>query len=531
MSAVISREAAAREILRRDLACESLVGFSKAVEIPGVPLNDDDLGDAAWTFAPIETGVAKHHVVMMEAIERCIRTDYGRLMIFAPPGSAKSTYVGVLAPAWAMAMWPGFRVVSTSYADSPAHRSSKRVRQICRTRLYQTIWPDPVAPVRGEEAVGEWQLTNGSGLLAAGILGGITSARADLLIIDDPVAGREEADSEPMRRKILAAYEDDLATRLKPKASVILMQTRWHLDDLAGSILPEDYDGRSGPILCRDGQVWQVLNIQAQCERNDDPVGRKLGEYLWPEWFDPRHWRQYQSKPRTWNALYQGRPTIAEGGQFKLADFKRYTKKPKGCRWFAPGDWAVTKLEESTRPDFTQVAAVGIDEDGDLWFDHGFGMQDTLDKTVPAYLELCKAYKIKLGLAEKGVIEKALKAFLTRTMRDTGNYIAMEWLPTIGDKTAMAASFRALCAAGKVHVREGPWGNALIAQLCAFPYTTFDDSVDMAGLAGRYIDDLYAPRSEKKKRKASVKPFSAQMAEYAERESEMDAERREEFLG
>ena len=104
-----------------------------------------------------------------------------------------------------------------------------------------SIWPEQITIKAGSSSVSEWDLSNDSGLLAAGILGAVTSARADLLIIDDPVAGREEADSETMRRKTRQAYDDDLMTRLKPRASVIIIQTRWHEDDLAGGILPEKY--------------------------------------------------------------------------------------------------------------------------------------------------------------------------------------------------------------------------------------------------------------------------------------------------
>ena len=139
------------------------------------------------------------------------------------------------------------------------------------------------------------------------------------IIIDDPVKGREQADSPVIRDKVWDAYNDDLKTRLIPGGSIIIIQTRWHEDDLAGRILPEDWKGESGPIKCRDGNVWEVVCLQARCEVQNDPLGRKIGEYLWPEWFTEKHWAQFQSNVRTWTSLYQQLPRPLEGSLFKVS--------------------------------------------------------------------------------------------------------------------------------------------------------------------------------------------------------------------
>jgi len=138
------------------------------------------------------------------------------------------------------------------------------------------------------------------------------------IIIDDPVKGREQADSPIIRDKVWDAYNDDLKTRLIPGGSIIIIQTRWHEDDLAGRILPEDWKGESGPILCRDGNVWEIVCLQARCEVHNDPLGRKIGEYLWPQWFTEKHWLQFQNNVRTWASLYQQLPRPLEGTLFQL---------------------------------------------------------------------------------------------------------------------------------------------------------------------------------------------------------------------
>lgn len=529
----ITKQQAAAELLRRRRARESLVAFAQAVEIPGAPISDDP---DEWLFHPIETGVADHHVVLMNAIQACIEKPFGRLMIFMPPGSAKTTYTSIVAPAWAMGKVPGYRVIGLSYSDVPAHRSSRRTRQLVKSPQYRSIWERPVTLMRGSSEVKEWTLTNDSAALWSGLLGSITSARCDLGIIDDPVSGREDADSETMRRKIRQAYEDDFLTRLKPNASIILMMTRWHLDDLAGSILPEDYAGESGDILCRDGQVWTVLNVPAKAERKDDPLGRKLGEYLWPEWFTPKHWAIYEGNARTWNALYQQRPTAGSGGLFEADHEQRYTKTPKGATWIQSTDFAYTKRALDTNPDFTENVVCGITTEDDgkkhLWLEAGYSDQAPLNVTSAKCVAFKKTYDLSDWLIEKP--SKAYVApYIDQEMMDQDLLIPVTWMPGGQDKIAKAASFRALWQAGRVHVKAGPWGNKLVAQLLEFPFGRYDDKVDACGQLGRYIDQLTGGDAStgKKKVKRGPKAFTPAWVEMADREDEEAARRRREYYG
>lgn len=502
----VSQQDAARELLRRRRARASLVDFSQSITIPGAPANDDP---DSWLFKPIETAVALHHRLIMGEIQRCIEADSGRLMIFAPPGSAKSTYASVVTPPWAMARNPGYKVILSSYAATPAERQSKRARSIVGSPEFCAIWPDRTMLRSGSTAVNEWELTNDSGLLAVGILGAVTSARADLLIIDDPVAGREEADSETIRKKTRQAYDDDLMTRLKPRASVIIIQTRWHMDDLAGSILPEDYDGRSGEVLCQDGQVWRVLNIQAKAERTDDPLGRKVGEYLWPEWFDARHWANYESKPRTWASLYQQRPTPDSGGQFERGWFDWYDEAPKNLRIYGASDYAVTKKTLDTNPDYTEHGVFGVDPEGYVYvLDWDFS-QEPPDVTIARWIAMCKQWSPQQWFDEGGVIRRATEPLKARMQREAKKFVAVDYLPSVADKIARVASFRGLCSAGMVKLPRGrAWTARLLDQLCSFPFARYDDGVDVCGNFGRGLEMVMNARPEAPKRPDPPKPFT-----------------------
>jgi hypothetical protein len=337
----------AGELLRRRRARASLAEFSQAIDIPAIPMTEiadqedpvtgklvDPIEKVPVAFTPIETRVAKHHLLMMQAIQRCIETPRGRLMIFSPPGSAKSTYASVVAPAWIMGKNPNTQIILASYGTGIAAKQSRKVRTICKDPRYTSIWPEKPTLNDDQRAVDDWQLSNGSSMMAAGLLAGITGNRADGVIIDDPVANRESADSPTLQEKTYNEYIDTAMTRAKPKMWTLLIQTRWSENDLAGSILPLDYAGESGMILCRDGQTWEVLCLQAKCEREDDPLGRKVGEYLWKEWFPEEHWWTWEKNPRaarTWGALYQQRPAPDAGIHFQPEQFRWYNQALPAC--------------------------------------------------------------------------------------------------------------------------------------------------------------------------------------------------------
>ena len=530
---------AATELLRRRRARESLLAFALAVAIPGAPVDDDPLN---WVCEPAEQlPLAQHHALILDAVQRCLEKPMGRLMLFFPPGSAKSTYAAVLAPAWAMGRWPGYKVVSTSFAAKPAYRSSKRTRAICASPEYTAIWPDRCMVAAGSAAVDEWSLTNDSTLLASGILGAVTSARADAVIIDDPVAGRLEADSPTTQASTRAAYDDDLLTRLKPGGSVILIQTRWNPNDLAGSILPEDWDGESGMIQCRDGQVWEVLCVPAQADRADDPLGRAIGEYLWPEWFPEAHWQQFKAKARTWASLYQQKPRAESGNQFERDWFQWYDPDqphgdpgalPEDLRFYGASDYAVTErdLEKKEEPDYTEhgiAGVVSIAGAKHLFLTDWYFDQVELDKSVKAQLAMVRQHEPERWFGEKGTQENAVRPVRRLLSREGDTFASYEYLPTIGDKVARVQAFRAMAREGRIHVpKNRPWAKRLVDQLVNFPKARFDDGVDVCGLLGRGIDDTRVADKPSVSKRTGPKPFTKEWLERSDRQRRLDAQER-----
>lgn len=515
---------AAAELLRRQRARDSLVEYARSVEIPGAPASDDPEEEV---FKPVESSLARHHIVTLEAIQKCMQTPRGRLIIMEPPGSAKSTYASVVAQAWYLSKYAGAEVIITGYGDDLPMKHSRRVRQMVRDAKQRAIWKDKPSVASGNSGVKQWALSNGSALRAAGILSGITGNRADGVVIDDPVKGREAADSEVVRNKTEEEFRDSVKTRLKPKGWIILIQTRWHEDDLTGRILPEDYQGESGPIKCRDGDTWEVLNIPAKCERPDDPVGRQLGEYLWPEWFSPEHWQGFENDPRgqrTWNALFQQRPTAGDGIEFQRDWFNWYDPDippgqpggmPRNLTIYGASDFAA-KPDRSA--DFTEHGVIGVDQYWNMWFLDWWYGQLSSDKYIAAWVALVRRWKPRRWWDEGNVIGHAVAPARAQAMKEAKPrvYCYTEQIPSIQNKALKLASFQSRAATKTCFFPyRRPWANRAIDQLCAFPAGRYDDAADVCGVLGRGIDKMMDPKASSEPERKKLIPFSIEWLEWS----------------
>jgi Terminase large subunit, T4likevirus-type, N-terminal len=198
----------------------SLVRFACAIDVPGRPVSEETEDPL---YANIETALAPHHRLLLETVQKVVEAPSGRAMILMPPGSAKSTCCSVVLPTFLMGRQRDCRIILASYGTDLARKHGRRARAIVRSKTYQNIFN--TTPSREASAADGWALSNGSEYMATGINAGVTGNRASGLIIDDPIKGREDADSELIRRKTREAYEDDLKTRLLPGGWIILIQT------------------------------------------------------------------------------------------------------------------------------------------------------------------------------------------------------------------------------------------------------------------------------------------------------------------
>lgn len=449
---------------------------------------------------------AEHHKLLCDALDKVIDGEIRNLMVFMPPGSAKSTYGSVRFPAYYLGRMGKKNIICASYGADLATGFGRKVRNLVNSKESKAVFPG-LSLAEDSQAKGEWETKDAGTYFAVGVGGGVTGRRADLGLIDDPVKSRKEADSELIKEDTWNWYNSDFMTRLKPNAAQVIIQTRWVEDDLSGRILPEDWEGESGTFTGKDGKEWVVISLQAQAEDGKkDPLGRKPGEWLWTDWFTPEYWEQTKKSQenadiRNWSALYQQRPSPEDGIYFKREWFQRYNTKdlPKHLNKFGASDYAVT----DDGGDFTEHGVAGLDALDDLYILDWWSGQKEADTWIDAQLDLVQKHKPFVWGAETGQIRRAVEPFMKKRINQRKIFFRREWMPHIGDKQANARSFQAFASQGKVYIPLTEWGESLINQLLSFDAGTFDDKVDVCGLMGRLLDMVWAaqiPREPDKPR-------------------------------
>jgi predicted phage terminase large subunit-like protein len=455
-----------------------LSDFALMVDIPTVPVSADTEEDSFETLRL--SALAKHHKLMCDKLQALAEGQIPNLMLLFPPGSAKSTYADVVFVPWFMGLRPRHHVILASYASEIAKKQGRRARQLIKSASYRNLIG---ATLRSDQnAADEWALDNGSEFMAGGLLSGLTGNRAWLGICDDPIRGRDAAESQTIRDKTWEAWRDDFCSRLVPGAPQLMILTRWHEDDPAGRILPEGWAGESGVFEGRDGRTWHVLCCPAICESLDDPLGREIGETLWPEWFSDAHWKPFRSDVRSWTSLYQQRPAPDEGTFFQRGWFKEWEAKP-ALRYYGSSDYAVT----DGGGDYTVHRVWGIDASGAVYRVDGWRGQATSDVWIEEKLNLIAKHKPLAWFGEGGVIQKAIEPMLRRRMLERKVFCRLEWLPSVADKPTRARSFQAMAASGRVYFERG----ADLSEFLSFPAGKHDDEVDVASLIGRAIDQAH----------------------------------------
>lgn len=468
--------------LSLELARRDLVEYARRVPVPGSPMSDADDGAR---IPLIESQQADHHRLILAEMQNCMQTRHGRLMIMAPPGSAKSTYATVVAPSWYLGGSPDRRVILASYGGDLARRHGRRTRQLLRSAESAAILQTTISD--DSRAADEFSLGNGSEYIACGIMAGVTGNRAHGIVIDDPIKGREDADSETIRRKTFAAYEDDLLTRLIPGGWVVIIQTRWHEDDIAGRILPQSWSGESGDIACRDGNTWRVLCLQAECQSPTDPMRREIGAMLWPGWFDHRHWGQFRTNRRTWSSLYQQLPAPADGILFRSDDMAVYEKAPDVLRIIGGSDYAVTP----DGGDWTEHGVAGVSADGSVYLLDWWRGQTGPELWIERKLDMMARWSPLAWFGEAGPIRRATEGRMRVRMSERDVKCRLEWLPSITDKPTRAQPIIAIAGMGRLlWPRNAAWVPELQRQCLVFPAGRPDDGVDTLSIIGRGVDTL-----------------------------------------
>lgn len=428
---------------------------------------------------------APHHRLILNEVESLIvATEYDTLLLFAPPGSAKSSYISVATPSGYVGRFPTHSILAASHSTTLAEKWGRRVRNIVAEQS-KTLG---VSLADDSKAAGRWGTSNGGEYYAVGAGVGIAGFRADLGIIDDPFGSREDAESETIRDKVWDWFVNDFSARLKPGAKRIVMHTRWHQDDLAGRIIEKAKQGK---------YRIRVVSLPAIAVDND-PLGRAPGEYLWDDgeygYGNFLRARRAECESREWNSLYQQNPTPDEGVYFKRDMLRYYAELPKHLRYYGASDYAVT----GRGGDYTVHVIVGVDPDDNLYIVDVWRQQSESNVWIDAFCALIKQYKPLMWAEEQGQIIKSLGPFIDKRQRELKAYCAREQFTSVSDKATRARSFQARLAMGKVYFpAHAPWMADLEAEMLSFPAGVNDDQVDALGLSGRLIDKMVGGSKQK----------------------------------
>jgi len=419
------------------------------------------------------------HVKYFEKIINKLTYEKGlRYIIVMPPRHGKSVAFSVILPSFYLVNNPNKKVLLASYSYELASDFAYRVKSLLKNNnlVEFTI-----------ERIDNFETTIGSGLFSAGVGGSITGKGASLLILDDPIKNAEEANSKHMRDKIYEWFNSTFLTRAEPDANIVIIQTRWHEDDLAGRILNDKEESKK----------WTVLHLPALAEEND-LLGRKVGEALWPERYDEQKLREIQKTIGSYwfSALYQGRPTPAEGKIFKRSLFRYYEEdenyyilktdtvskrvEKSKCSVFQTVDTAATEKQTS---DYFVIATWGITPDRELVLLDIF--RERIDTTK--HNRIIKDYYLKYQPFLICIEEKTFGLTIIQQLKSE---LPIKPLKADVDKVARALVIAAKYENGLVyHPIRASWLADYESELLEFPNSAYDDQVDCAGYAGFILQD------------------------------------------
>lgn len=405
-------------------------------------------------MTPAYTWDAPHLVYLRRQLEAVERGEIDRLMIFMPPRHGKSQLATVRYPVWRMMRDPALPVIVGAYNKTLAESFSRQSRRIARTYLELDA---------ERQAADEWQTMQGGVFRAAGVGTGVTGKGARLIVVDDPVKSREEANSLAYRERVWNWYKDDLYTRLEPGGAIVLIMTRWHEADLAGRILESE-----------DAASWQIVNLPAIAEEGD-VLGRAPGAALWPDRFDLDDLERIRMVLGTasFTALYQQRPTAQEGGLFKRENFEIVPAAPVHARRVRYWD----KAGSQDKGDYSAGVLLACDAQGVYYVEHVVRGQWSALQRERIIRQTAQTDGVTVPIWVEQEPGSGGKESAEATIRALAGWAVYADRVT-GDKYTRAQPLSAQTEARNVKLARGAWNAAYLDELTVFPNGRNDDQVD-----------------------------------------------------
>lgn len=418
-------------------------------------------------------------------LEKKTTSAYDILILTMPPQHGKSMMITETLPSWYLIKNPDLRVIEISYSEDFAQLFGRRNRQ--KINDYGKMFGIELAKSPNSNTEFEIKDRTGS-MISRGVTSGITGRPCNLMIIDDPIKNRLEADSEVYRDRIWAEWQDSMKSRLSAGAKVILIQTRWHEDDLAGRIIKNERNVK-------------VINLPCEAEEKD-PLGRKPGEALCPEIGKGNEWllefkAGYTEGTRTWEALFQGHPSTEAGNIIKREWWKYYDELPYMPRIVISID---ASFKDGDDNDYVAISVWGKRDANIYLIDMVHKHMDFI-QTVNSIERLVQKYPYYNAIyVEDKANGSAVISYLRRKL-----YGLVAVNPQ-GGKIARVNAISGIIEAGNVYLpRNSSFTDKFIEECAVFPRGAHDDMVDSMSQA--LNREYFMDAAEKPERKKHSRQF------------------------
>ena len=434
-----------------------------------------------WTFPSYR--VYWHHLEIIRQLEAVERGDIDRLMIVTPPRHGKSELASIRFPAWYLGRNPRREIIACAYGDDLVSGFGARLRNIMGSGEHEEVFGKEAALSSDVRARNRWFTNSGGVYRSAGVGGGITGFGANLFILDDPIRGFMDANSEVVRNQVWNWWTNDAYTRLMKGGAIVVIGTRWHEDDPIGRLLE------------RQPGEWTVVHF---------PAINGKEEALWPDEFSRAALERIRATTdaRTWQSLYQGDPLPEEGIFFKQEWFRPAERRygPRDAergliRVYAASDYAVTGNDG----DYTVHLVVGITKDDRIQVLDMWRGQTTPNEWTDAMLDMAKRWKPLMWAEGKGGVQKAAEPYIAKRQRERKIFFARMQIPETVDKRTRAISIQGRMAAGMVEwPMNAPWFSQAQAEQLSFDAGKYDDIVDTLSLIGKMLDGMAPGKAAKR---------------------------------
>lgn len=454
-----------REKLRGSLLCQAaksrLINFCEII-------------DKNWETVWFHEYIAD---TLQKVVEKVKRKEKARVILAIPPRSGKSQIASIYFPAWILGNHPDMQFILATYGAELAERIGQKARDVITSEGYQTIFPD-IQLRQDTKAKAKWMTNKGGGFIATGVGGAITGSGAQIVICDDLIKSREEAESQTVRDTVWEYYRSTLYSRLEGAGAVIVIMQRWHTDDVVGRLLEEDEKRKAAGDPTED---WEVINFPAIAEEDEYVNGklvRKEGEPLWPSKFPLEVLNNIKAVSGVYNfqSQYMQQPISSETQEFKSFMFRYYNEEDlegKYLKYVTLIDPAISQKKEG---DNTVVLTIAKEVEGpNIYRIEETAGHFTPQETVDLIFYHQGKYKSDIYL-ETVAYQQALKFAIMEEQRKKMKYFLVNELKTATNKEMRIRGLLPLYNAGVIFHKRSD--SDYERELLVFPKGKRDDRID-----------------------------------------------------